>query len=189
MRVVLLTLFAMGFALAAPSDTMPKELEEGDASYVPSPKNDRERLEMQCSACLTTALEVVAAMRKIRKEFNREPHKLKEYHLLDAVSEICDNNALHMGLLRDGPSRKVTTVYANDANKNIVGKYAVVKGAWVTHLWQQACYANIDRFEDQLKMIYDDDGRTYHFCPQCASAGQKGRLHEAQLVDEQKADL
>jgi hypothetical protein len=187
--VVLLAALVAGVSFDKKADEIPKELGAEDASYVPSPKNPREKTEMICSACLTASLEVLAALRKLRKEFLREPDKLKEYHFLSAVGDICTEKSLHMGLLRDGPSKKVTTIYANDADPKLRGKYAIVKGAWVTHLWQQECFVTIDRLEDDLRVIYDDDGKTFHFCPMCASAGQKGRLHEATLTDEQKSDL
>eukprot|EP00672_Neobodo_designis_P022376 CAMPEP_0174850624 /NCGR_PEP_ID=MMETSP1114-20130205/20446_1 /TAXON_ID=312471 /ORGANISM="Neobodo designis, Strain CCAP 1951/1" /LENGTH=190 /DNA_ID=CAMNT_0016085093 /DNA_START=24 /DNA_END=596 /DNA_ORIENTATION=+ len=187
--IAVLTALAALWVVAAVAAEIPKELEKDDASYVPSPSNDRERKEMQCSACVTTALELIGALRKVRKEFKYEPFKLKEYHLLAAAGDLCQAKSLHMGLLRDGPSKRVTTNFANDAQPGIMGKYAVVKGSWITHLWQQTCFESIDRWEDDLKVVYDDDGRTFHFCPQCASVGQKGRLSEAQLIDEQKAEL
>jgi hypothetical protein len=172
--VVPLLLFGMfvGHALCE----IPRPLSDTDASYVPSAHNETELAEMQCTACLSASLELLRKLRQVRREFQREPKKLKEYHLLSALEDVCDVNQLNMGLIRDGATKRVTTTFGNDASEQIKNKFAVVKGAWITHLWRQQCLETMDRLEDSLREIYNADGANFNFCPSCEAIDRDGTL-------------
>ena len=181
MRLIatILLAVAVGLVAAAPADEIPRELGKADASHIPNPREEPERSELLCSACLSTGLELLKALRKVRKEFERQPDKLKEYHLLAAAGDVCEKATLNMGLARDEASRRVTTTFANEAA--VRGKSAVVKGGWVTHMWKSECFDTIDRLEDDLRKIYNDDGKTYEFCPACSKIGKQGTLGSDEL--------
>ncbi len=130
----------------------------------------------QCSACQTTIVELLAAFKNVKKEFALQPEKLREFHLLAATSEVCDNAKLHMGLLRSEADKRITTEYGNELHPSVSQKHSVVKGAWITSFWMQECHATLDRIEDDLMTVYKNDGRFIKLCPQCERVGKPSAI-------------
>ena len=182
LTTAIVVLCAIGF-VAVDADMDLREMKEGDVSHVPDRDNPVERAEMECTACLSTSREILAALRKVGREFKHEPSKLREYHLLTAVSNLCDDTTLHMGLIRQADGR-VSTMFANENTKGLRQKFAIIKGAWVSGLWRQVCFDTVDRLEDDLFKIYKDDGRTYEFCPQLCKGSPQSATNLQKFHDE-----
>lgn len=169
-------LLIVGASAVAPK--LPRKVADEDASYIPSVENDQERAEMTCSACHTTIFELFRAFKKLKKEFDRQPEKLKEYHLLAASSDVCENARLHMGLIRNESDKRITTVYANELEPGVSEKYSLVKGAWVTSFWMQKCHETLDNLEEEFMPIYKKMGKGMTLCPVCEAVGKATTLRD-----------
>lgn len=173
---------------------IPRPLEDGDVTGVPDPNNEKDAASLKCHVCHGVNQQLHKAFTKVRKEFDRQPKKLREYHLLAAAGDVCEASKLHMGLMRHTSTKMVGPefVHENDPHQDSSG---VVKGSWVTSMWTQGCFEVIDRVEDDLRKIYD--GKEYYLCPECegiagttinaptAPAAEK----EAAAAEEKKAEL
>jgi hypothetical protein len=180
MKVVVLWLglaavLCAGAAKQAKVNELPREMKADDASHIPSLENPQDEKELECSACLSAGLELLGSLRNLRKEFQYEPHKLKEYHLLSAAEDLCDDKVLEMGLLQ-GADKRVSTTYGNELAPSVKGRYQVIKGGWVTHHWRRVCHETMDRIEDDLMSVYKSGGANYRFCPMCTSIGKQATL-------------
>lgn len=162
---------------------LPRKLQDEDASRIPSLDDEQDFNEMQCSACQTTIVELLAAFKNVKKEFALQPEKLREFHLLAATSDVCDNAKLHMGLLRSEADKRITTDFGNELHRSVSEKHSVVKGGWITSFWMQECHSTLDQIEDDLTAVYNNDGRGIELCPICARVGKPSAIPAPKTSD------
>ena len=160
---------------------IPRSLTEEDAQYVPSLNDDKEFAEMQCSACKASAGLMLERLEKLRKEFHLQPEKIKEYHMVAAIDDMCEHEKNHFGLVQDGAAKVVTTTYKDEYHTDYQG--SIVKGAWVTKFFTQTCIEMLERVEDDVVRLWK--GASLVVCPMCP----KNKEPAAAADESKKEDL
>ena len=144
-----------------PESGVPRGLTKDDAAKVPDPNNAKDKFRLECSACITAASEVGKRLEKVHKEFKYEPEKVKEYHIMAAVDELCEREVFHYGMFRDGIEKIVYPKFVDENDER--WKSTTVKGGWATKLWQRVCHEMMERIEDDIPKAYR--GEKIQFCP------------------------
>lgn len=121
--------------------------------------------ELACHACSYSVRLMQSALEKVRVEFERQPHKLKEYHALAAVEDVCKKNKLNVGLLSKQKD-EVTShfIHEMEAKQTNAGQH-VLKGGWITRYFYQKCEDMLTIAEDHMGEMMQ--GKDVNLCPAC----------------------
>lgn len=143
-----------------------EELDDNEYKTVPSPDDSPEmNLELTCHACSYSVRLMQGALEKVRVEFERQPGKLREYHALAAVEDVCKKHKLHVGLLaKDRDDVTTEFIHEVDAKQKSAGQH-VLKGGWITRFFYQKCEDMLTIAEDNMKEMMK--GGDVDLCPPC----------------------
>jgi hypothetical protein len=146
-----------------PNSGVPRSLQKEDYNSLPDPENPKDAARLRCSACITAVQEVNKRLETVHKSFAKTPEKLKRYHVIAAVDELCPTEVWHYGLLRNLQTKDVYAKFVDENDKEF--KHTTVKGGWITKLWGKHCDEFMERVEDHLWDLYH--GKEMDLCPFC----------------------
>jgi hypothetical protein len=187
--VVVATTLALIFQTASTHAGLPghTELTDDETGDVPHPDDSPAmNTELTCKACSYSVRLMQGALEKVRVEFERQPDKLREYHALAAVEDVCKKNKLHVGLLSKN-KEDVTTdfIHEVEAKQTEAGDH-VLKGGWVTRFFYQKCEDMLTTAEDHMAQMMQ--GKDVNLCPACKKFEkmQKEKKTHADLFGKNK---
>lgn len=184
--VIISVLLSSMMMVSAKDGNLPghEMVDQEEFDYMPNPEDSPEmNTELSCSACSYSVKLMQGALEKVKLEFQRQPEKLKEYHALAAIDDVCKKHFLHVGLL--GTSQKsATTEFIHEQEAKATGKGAnVLKGGWITRFFNQKCEDMLTEAEDNMGKMMKGEG--VNLCPSCE---KWNKINEKRELKQHKKD-
>ena len=160
-------------------------LDEDQAGYVPNPDESPEMAdELACTACSYSVRLMQGAMEKVRLEFERQPEKLKEYHALAAIEDVCKKHKLNVGLLaKDKSSATTEFIHEMEAKQKSAGQH-VLKGGWITRFFYTHCEDMLTLAEDHMGEMMK--GKDIQLCPKCVKHKANQEKKEKKMKNKKR---
>ena len=149
---------------------VPRPLGENEQDGVPKQSDERDVADLRCSACHSVARSVFRRMDKVRTEFKRQPEKLRSYHVLASLGDLCEDDKMTTGIAKDMETKKVTRIFVDEGKEAISTRQGIIKGGWVSTLFTDVCHQIMDRVEDNVMPLYKQ-GNPNQICKKHECAG------------------
>ena len=133
---------------------------------MPSPENETEAIFLRCNACLSAVQVLLTRLAPVRTEFEKDPTKVKEYHLEGVVDNLCADEKEWYGLHHDTTRNVVGLEFLhNGENRDLL----ILRGQWITPLWEAECNKLMDFVDDRLLLWLRNNqfGDSIEMCPYC----------------------